>query len=150
MEGGGEDGHPGEAFGLQLGPDSAGVGIGGCGVADDQLHRDVAGSDGGQELAVATEHRVRVRFVANPGQRLAFEHRHRVVVAGDGGVEDCFGESGLVGERLVDGLHGDARGGGDGGHGRGGEAVAEEQADWAASTMARRVRRACSCRLVEW
>ena len=143
MEGGGEDGHPGKAFVLELGPHGAGLGVGAGGVADDELDGDVAGGDGGEELAVEAEHGVRVGLAAHLGQGLAFEHRHRIVVAGDRDVEDGLGEAGFVGERLVDGLHSDAGGGGDGGHGGGGKAVGEEQVVGGVDD-GRRVRRACS------
>ena len=127
VEGGGEDRHAREALGLQLGPDDLGVGVGGGGVADDQLDGDVPRGDRGEELSVQPEHRVRVGLVAHPAQSFPFEHRHRFVVAGDGGVEDGLGQPGLAGERLVDGLHGDAGRCSHGGHGGGSEAVGEEQ-----------------------
>src|SRR5215213_621051 len=81
----------------------------------------------GDELPIQRQLAARVGLSLDAPEGGALQHRHRLVVAGDGHVEDGLEQGGLVPEGLVDALHRHARRRRDGRHGGGGVAMLEEQ-----------------------
>ena len=87
VQGAGEDRHAGQPFGLQLLPDAGGLGVGGRGARASSW----MGTWRGDTSATKSPYRASLRRgsgSADPSQGGPLQHRHRLVVAGDGHVED--------------------------------------------------------------
>jgi hypothetical protein len=114
-------------LGQVLLPDGRGVRVGGRRAGQREHHARLPGVGIGQVFGEARQFRARVGQRLDVGDELAVRQRHRLVVAGDGDVDERGQQCLLAAEDLVDGLHGDAGRRRHGRQGRGGVAGFDEQ-----------------------